>query len=171
VLLPTLVGCGEAPDPEPPPLTGEWIGEVVDFGDTATVTLDLTEGEDGSLTGTLAWVERGIPGSGTARGRYTHPDVVLNLELVRGDDVARIAYTARRVTYARLEGILRTEEGALAALTLEQRGGRSADRRTRAPRAATRVRARAVSQPRSSFFAILTLRLRYLASRRAILAA
>ena len=124
VLLPALAGCGEAPGPEPPPLTGEWIGEVVDFGDTVTVTLDLIEGEDGSLTGTMAWVERGIPGSGTARGRYAHPDVVLNLELVWGDDVARITYTARRVTYVRVEGILRTDEGDLAALTLEQRSDR-----------------------------------------------
>lgn len=123
LLLPVLAGCGEPPDPEPPPLTGEWTGEVVDFGDTVTITLDLTEGADGSLTGALAWVEGGVPGSGTARGSYTHPDVVLNIELTWDDDVARVTYTARRVTYGRLEGILRTEEGDPAALTLERSGG------------------------------------------------
>ena len=121
LILIGLGGCDKPMDPELPPLTGEWTGEVVDFGDTGMVTFVLTEGEEGSLTGTMTLVQQGITNSGTARGSYVHPDVVLNFELTWRDDLVRGAYTARRVTYNRLEGIVRLEDGALAVLTLERR--------------------------------------------------
>ncbi len=121
LILIGLAGCDRPPDPEPPPLTGEWTGEVVDFGDTGTVTFVLTEGEEGSLTGTMTLVQQGITNSGTTRGSYMHPDVVLNFELNWRDSLVRGSYTSRRVTYNRLEGLVRLEDGALAVLTLERR--------------------------------------------------
>ena len=123
LILLALAGCDGTTEPEPPPLTGEWTGQVVDFGDTAVVTFVLTEGKEGSLTGTLTLVEQGITGSGTAQGSYNHPDVVLNFELTWDDDFVRATYTARRVTYNRLEGLVRLEEGGLGVLTLERRSG------------------------------------------------
>ena len=121
LILIGLAGCDRTTDPVPPPLTGEWTGEVVDFGDTGTVTFVLTEGEEGSLTGTMTLVQQGITNSGTTRGSYMHPDVVLDFELNWRDSLARGTYTSRRVTYNRLEGLVRLEDGALAVLTLERR--------------------------------------------------
>lgn len=146
VLLPLIViglaGCDKPTDPEPPPLTGEWTGEVVDFGDTGTVTFVLTEGEQGSLTGTMTLVHQGITNPGTTRGSYVHPNVVLNFELNRGDGLVRGAYTARRVTYNRLEGLMRLDDGALAVLTLERRAttSRWTHPREHRERRGTRVR-------------------------------
>ncbi len=121
LILIGLAGCDKPTDPEPPPLTGEWNGEVVDFGDSGTVTFVLTEGEEGSLTGTMTLIQQGITNSGTTRGSYMHPDVLLNFELNWHDSLVRGTYTARRVTYNRLEGLVRLEDGALAVLTLERR--------------------------------------------------
>ena len=65
-----------------------------------------------------------MPPGGPARwGSYNHPDVLLNLELTWDDDFVRATYTARRVTYNRLEGLVRLEEGGLGLLTLERRSG------------------------------------------------
>lgn len=124
LLLLGLGGCDKPMDPELPPLTGEWTGEVVDFGDTGTVTFILTEGEEGSLTGTMTLVQQGIANPGTTRGSYVHPNVTLNFELNWRDSLVRGTYTARRVTYNRLEGLVRLEDGALAVLTLERRAAR-----------------------------------------------
>ena len=121
LILIGLAGCDKPTDPEPPPLTGEWTGEVVDFGDTGTVTFVLTQGEEGSLTGTMILVQQGITNPGTTRGSYKHPDVVLNFELNWRDGPVRGSYTSRRVTYNRLEGLVRLEDGTLAVLTLERR--------------------------------------------------
>lgn len=129
LILIGLAGCDRTTDPVPPPLTGEWTGEVVDFGDTSTVTFVLTEGEQGSLTGAMTLVEHGITNSGTTRGSYMHPDVLLSFELTWRDDLVRGTYTARRVTYNRLEGLVRLEDGDLAVLTLERRNGWRPDRR------------------------------------------
>ena len=118
-----LAGCDETTEPEPPPLTGEWTGQVEDLGDPVEMTFVLSEGEEGSITGTLTAVEGAITASGTAQGSYTHPDVLLNFELAWDDDVARGTYTARRVTYNRLEGIVRGEDGDLGRLILERRSG------------------------------------------------
>ena len=122
LILLTLAGCDEPTDPEPPPLTGEWIGQAVDFGDTTTVTFVLTQAGENSLTGTMVWLHLGITGSGTTRGSYSHPDVVLNFELTWDDDFLAGTYTARRVAYNRLEGLVRLQGGELGVLTLERHG-------------------------------------------------
>ena len=121
-----LAGCHKTTDPLPPSLTGDWTGQTIDFGDTTGMTFSLTEGREGTLAGTLTVVERGTTDSGTVAGSYDHPDVLLNFELTWDDDSVRGTYTARRVTYNRLEGIVRLEGGELGALTLERRSAAKA---------------------------------------------
>lgn len=80
-----LAACDSGPDPGPPPastITGIWVDEIVTNDLTYMVELDLTEmnGEVGGIA-EIRSVQDTL--SGTVRGTYVHPHVMLNMTFDR----------------------------------------------------------------------------------------
>lgn len=118
-----LAGCGgdKPTPPEDPKLTGTWTGQVDALGNPADVKLELTEDDDGAVTGTMTFTIAGQSGSGPVTGTHDYPNVSLKLKINLVGSELTGSYTGRLATDDRMEGTFRTDDGAITGdLTMER---------------------------------------------------
>jgi len=123
-----LAGCGddEPMPPEDPKLTGTWTGQVDVLGSPADIKLEVTEDDDGKVTGTMTYTVLGQSGSGPVTGTHNYPNVMLNLKITFAGQELTGSYTARLDTDDpdRMEGTFRTDDGTITgSLAMERASG------------------------------------------------
>lgn len=128
LLLIFFAGCGKETEPEEDPkITGEWTGQVtlpVPGNPQAMVTLNLTENDEGMVTGMMTYSVAGQGGSGPVTGTHDYPDVSLNLKITLLGQELTGKYVAKLVTDDRMEGTFSTDDGSImGALTMDRKSG------------------------------------------------
>ena len=112
--------------PEDPKLTGEWVGQLTLMGNSATYTFNLSEKDDGTVTGTVTYEVSGITASGTAMGTHIYPDVELHIETSFSGSPPFLgsSYKAKVTTRDKMDGIWRTDDASIdERLTVERSSG------------------------------------------------
>ena len=125
LMLVFFAGCGDDPvEPEDPKLTGMWKGQVEFQGQSATFTFNLSEKDDGAVTGTVTYEIAGITGSGTVTGTHTYPDVDLRIRITFLGRTGAGSYKAKLTTKDKMDGNFRSDDGELAGpLSMERSSG------------------------------------------------
>lgn len=123
-----LAGCGkdDPVEPEDPKLTGTWTGQVDVLGSPADIKLEVTEDDDGKVTGTMTYTVLGQSGSGPVTGTHNYPNVMLSLQITFGGMELTGSYAARLDADDpdHMEGTFSTDDGSITgSLAMERASG------------------------------------------------
>ncbi|WP_419162514.1 hypothetical protein [Candidatus Palauibacter sp.] len=124
IALAALAGCGDGPaEPSSPSLSGEWVGQVASELSTVSFDFRLSEGDTGTVTGTVSLQEEGLMLSGTVSGLHAHPNVSLTLEFTIAGQGTSLTYSGQLVSEDSMRGTVRFPDDPPLALELDRRGG------------------------------------------------
>ena len=124
-MLVFLASCGDM-EPEDPKLTGEWVGQLTAMGNSVTYTFNLSEKDDGTVTGTVTYEIAEIRASGTAMGTHIYPDVELRLQTSLSGRPPGVgsSYKAKLTTKDKMDGTFQTDDGSIEGpLSVERSSG------------------------------------------------
>lgn len=118
-----LGGCGDASGPEPPDLTGRWVGQVVEELSTVDLDFRLEANDRGAITGTVTLREEEMSLSGEVIGLHEHPGVSLVIGLALQGARANVTYSGSLFGPDQIRGRIRFSVEGTLPLDLDRVGG------------------------------------------------